>query len=128
MTTAHYVAYIGNLLRSGFANDWADRKHDIALYDCASSRWHDSVIPTRPQDILDWVNHLRARYGKDPFVFCEFLERFATVEAAQAATPDLLTCFFKAHQVVRRTAIARRIQQIQNAGPPLTSDAADRRA
>lgn len=235
MTTDNYVAYIGI--------DWADRKHDIALYDCASSRWHDSVIPTRPQDILDWVNHLRAHYGtgriavaleqkrgpllyalcqydnlvlfpinprtvanyrkafqpsraksdpvdarilvelmqkhpekleawvagcpktralrqwvesrrmlvgekvrltnritaslksyfpqvldwfedKDTFVFCEFLERFANVEAAQAATPELLTCFFRAHQVVRRTAIARRIQQIQNAGPPLTSDAA----
>jgi hypothetical protein len=50
-----YVAYIGI--------DWADRKHDIALYDCATASWEESVISTRPQDILDWVNQLRQRYG-----------------------------------------------------------------
>jgi Transposase len=56
MTTDPYVAYIGI--------DWADRKHDIALYDCASGTWQESVIKTRPQDLLDWVNQLRTRYGK----------------------------------------------------------------
>ncbi len=56
MTTANYIAYVGI--------DWADRKHDIALDDCASDTWHESIIPTRPQDILDWVNQLRVRYGE----------------------------------------------------------------
>lgn len=50
-----YVAYVGI--------DWADRKHDIALYDCATETWEESTISTRPQDILDWVNQLRQRYG-----------------------------------------------------------------
>ena len=49
------VAYIGI--------DWADRKHDIVVYDCASNTWQESIIETRPQDILDWVNQLRDRYG-----------------------------------------------------------------
>jgi transposase len=233
MTTEPFVAYIGI--------DWADRKHDIALYDCVSSSWQESVIGTRPQDLLDWVNHLRTRYGtgriavgleqkrgpllyalcqydnlvlfpisprtvanyrkafqpsraksdpvdarilvelmqkhsqklehsvascpqtralrqwvesrrmlvdekvrltnritasvksyfpqvldwfedKDTFVFCEFLEQYADVESAQAATAEQLSQFFQTHQVVRRTAIARRIVQIEAAGPPLTVD------
>jgi hypothetical protein len=50
-----YVAYIGI--------DWADRKHDIALYDCATDTWQEYVIQSQPQDILDWVNQLRSRYG-----------------------------------------------------------------
>jgi Transposase len=56
MSTENYVAYIGI--------DWADRKHDIALYDCASDSWQESPIATRPQNILDWVNQLRCRYGE----------------------------------------------------------------
>jgi transposase len=234
MTTDNYVAYIGI--------DWADRKHDIALYDCASGTWQESIIQTRPQDLLDWVNHLRARYGegeiavgmeqkrgpllyalcqydnlvlfpinprtvanyrkafqpsraksdpvdarllvelmqkhpdklerwvagcpqtralrqwvesrrmlvgekvrlthritaslksyfpqvldwfedKDTLVFCEFIEQFSQVQTAQAATPQQLIQFFHAHKVTRKSAINRRIQQIQEAGPPLTTDA-----
>lgn len=233
MSTQNYVAYIGI--------DWADRKHDIALYDCTSDTWQESIIKTRPQDILDWVNQLRARYGdgkiavameqkrgpllyalcqydnlvlfpinprtvanyrkafqpsraksdpvdarllvelmqkhpeklvcwvpgcpqtralrqwvesrrmlvgekvrltnritaslksyfpqvldwfedKDTLVFCSFMEQFPSVTDAQAATPEQLTQFFRSHQAGRKTAIARRIQQIQEAGPPLTRD------
>jgi len=235
MTSETYVAYIGI--------DWADRKHDIAVYDCASDSWKDSRIGTRPQDLLDWVNQLRAQYGqgkiavaleqkrgpllyalcqydnlvlfpinprtvanyrkafqpsraksdpvdarilielmqkhsdkleawvagcsqtralrqwvesrrmlvqekvrltnritaslksyfpqvldwfedKDTLVFCDFLQQFPDVQSAQAATAQQLTTFFHAHTVVRRTAIARRLQQIQAAGPALTTDAA----
>jgi hypothetical protein len=54
MSTDPYVAYIGI--------DWADRKHDIAFYDCASATWQENLIKTRPQDLLDWVNQLRLRY------------------------------------------------------------------
>lgn len=235
MTTDPYVAYIGI--------DWADRKHDIALYDCASGTWQESVIKTRPQDLLDWVNQLRTRYGKgriavameqkrgpllyalcqydnlvlfpinprtvanyrkafqpsraksdpvdarilvelmqkhpekletwvagcpqtrelrqwvesrrmlvsekvritnritaalksyfpqvldwfddkDTGVFCAFMEQFPSVQAAQAASPETLTTFFQAHHSGRKSAIQRRLQQIHEAGPPLTSDAA----
>jgi transposase len=235
MSIQNYVAYVGI--------DWADRKHDIALYDCASGTWQESIIKTRPQDILDWVNQLRARYregkiavameqkrgpllyalcqydnlvlfpinprtlanyrkafqpsraksdpvdarllvelmqkhpekldrwvagcpqtralrqwvesrrmlvgekvrltnritaslkayfpqvldwfeDKDTLVFCSFMEQFPSVIDAQAATPQQLTQFFRAHQAGRKSAIARRIRQIQEAGPPLTRDKA----
>ena len=233
LASTDYVAYVGI--------DWADRKHDIALYDCATETWEEYVIQSRPQDILDWVNKLRARYGtgkiavaleqkrgpllyalcqydnlvlfpinprtvanyrkafqpsraksdpvdarllvelmqkhgdklevwkagcpkhralrqwvesrrmlvgekvrltnritaslksyfpqvldwfedKDTFVFCAFIEQFSDVKAAQAASADTLTQFFRTHHAGRRSAIARRIQQIQDAGPPLTED------
>lgn len=235
MSTQNYVAYIGI--------DWADRKHDIALYDCASGTWQEYIIKTRPQDLLDWVNQLRARYGegkiavgmeqkrgpllyalcqyenlvlfpinprtvanyrkafqpsraksdpvdarllvelmqkhpeklvcwvpdcpqtralrqwvesrrmlvgekvrltnritaalktyfpqaldwfedKDTLVFCSFMEQFPSVNDAQAATPEALTQFFRSHQSGRKSAITRRIQQIQDAGTPLTRDEA----
>jgi transposase len=68
--------------------------------------------------VLDWFE------DKDTGVFCAFVEQFPSVQAAQAATPDLLTQFFRAHHAGRRSAIERRIQQIQDAGPPLTRDEA----
>jgi transposase len=233
MSTQNYVAYIGI--------DWADHKHDIALYDCSSDTWQEYIIKTRPQDILDWVNQLRTRYGdgkiavameqkrgpllyalcqydnlvlfpinprtvanyrkafqpsraksdpvdarllvelmqkhpeklvcwipgcpqtralrqwvesrrmlvgekvrltnritaslksyfpqvldwfedKDTLVFCAFMEQFPSVIDAQTATAQHLTQFFRSHQAGRKSAIARRIQQIQEAGPPLTRD------
>jgi transposase len=233
MTSENYVAYIGI--------DWADRKHDIALYDCASDTWQEYIIKTHPQDILDWVNQLRARYGegkiavameqkrgpllyalcqydnlvlfpinprtvanyrkafqpsraksdpvdarllvelmqkhpeklelwvagcpqtralrqwvesrrmlvgekvrltnritaslksyfpqvldwfedKDTLVFCSFMEQFPSVIDAQAASPEELTQFFRSHHAGRKSTLARRIQQIQDAGPPLTRD------
>jgi hypothetical protein len=68
--------------------------------------------------VLDWFE------DKDTFVFCDFLQCFPDVQSAQAATTQQLTVFFQTHAVVRRTAIARRLQQIQEAGPPLTPDEA----
>jgi transposase len=66
--------------------------------------------------VLDWFE------DKDTLVFCAFMEQFPCVSAAQAATPEQLTQFFRSHQAGRKSAIARRIQQIQEAGPPLTRD------
>lgn len=76
--------------------------------------------------VLDWFE------DKDTSVFCEFLQHFPDVQSAQAATPQQLTQFFRSHQVVCKSAfvfavsqrIARRIEQIQDAGPPLTRDQA----
>lgn len=66
--------------------------------------------------VLAWFD------DKDTLVFCSCMEQFPTVTAAQAATPEQLTQFFRCHQAGRKSAIARRIQQIQEAGPPLTRD------
>jgi transposase len=80
-----------------------------------------SVKTYFPQ-VLDWFD------DKDTLVFCSFMEQFPSVIDAQAATPQQLTQFFRSHQAGRKTAdswceaFARRIQQIQEAGPPLTRD------
>jgi hypothetical protein len=66
--------------------------------------------------VLDWFE------DKDTLVFCSCLQQFSSVMDAQAATPEQLTQFFRSHQVGRKSAIARRLQQIQQAGPPLTGD------
>ncbi|MEM8806252.1 MAG: transposase [Cyanobacteria bacterium P01_G01_bin.38] len=68
--------------------------------------------------MLDWFK------DKDTLVFCEFIEQFEDVKSAQAATAETLTQFFRDHRAGRRSAIARRLQQIQKAGPPLTEDKA----
>ena len=68
--------------------------------------------------VLDWFE------DKDTLVFCAFMELFPCVNAAQTATPEQLTQFFRSHHAGRKSAINRRIQQIQDAGPPLTNDAA----
>lgn len=57
-----FVAYIGI--------DWADRKHDICLYDAATQQREYSVIGATPQAIADWVNHLQQRYGNAPIAIC----------------------------------------------------------
>jgi hypothetical protein len=64
--------------------------------------------------VLDWFE------DKDTQVFCEFLEHYPTLKAAQSATPEELTQFFQQHRVVRRSASTRRIEQIAASGIPLT--------
>jgi transposase len=56
LSTTAYDAYIGI--------DWADRKHDINLYDCQSDSWQHYTIQASPEAIADWVNQLRQRYGQ----------------------------------------------------------------
>jgi transposase len=50
-----FAAYIGI--------DWADRKHDISLYDPQTQSWSHTIIQSTPEAIADWVNQLRQRYG-----------------------------------------------------------------
>jgi transposase len=66
--------------------------------------------------VLDWFE------DKDTQVFCAFVERYPELKAAQAATAEDLTTFFRNHQVIRHSAITRRIEQIATAGIPLTED------
>lgn len=58
----NFVAYIGI--------DWADRKHDICLYDATTKQREYSVIGAHPQAIADWVNTLQQRYGNAPIAVC----------------------------------------------------------
>jgi transposase len=60
--TTHFVAYIGI--------DWADRKHDICLYDPGAQTQEYRVIGAQPQDIADWVHTLQQRYGNAPIAVC----------------------------------------------------------
>jgi len=66
--------------------------------------------------LLDWFE------DKDTQVFCAFVERYPTLKNAQAATSEELTRFFRSHQVIRRSAMTRRIEQIAASGIPLTED------
>jgi transposase len=68
--------------------------------------------------VLDWFE------DKDTLAFCEFLEQFPNLLAAQAATDGDLGQFFRSHHIIRKATIQRRTQQIQDAGPPLTRDEA----
>lgn len=233
MSQNQYAAYIGI--------DWADRKHDIHLYDPTTGQTEDSIIGARPQEVKDWVASLQQRYGnaplavcteqkrgpliyalcqyenlvlfpinprtvanyrkafqpsraksdpvdarilvelllkhgdklpiwqpesadiralrqwvesrrmlvgekvrltnriiaalknyypqvldwfedKDTRVFCNFVQQYPTVKAAQAAPAEELTQFFRTHGVVRRSAITRRLEQIAKAGIALSED------
>ena len=65
--------------------------------------------------VLEWFK------DKDTQVFCEFLLKYPTLKAAQEATPEELTKFFHIHNVVRKTAINRRLESIKE-GKLLTED------
>jgi len=77
-----------------------------------------SALKNYYPQVLDWFE------DKDTQVFCEFLEHYPTLKAAQAATAAELTQFFRVHRVIRRSAITRRIEQIASSGIPLTEDPA----
>lgn len=62
MNQAAYAAYIGI--------DWADRKHDIYLYDCTTGKVEESIIGSQPDAIAAWVEDLRKRYGKALLAGC----------------------------------------------------------
>jgi hypothetical protein len=49
--TDDFTAYIGM--------DWADRKHDISLYDRQTQSGSQGTIQSSPETIADWVNHWR---------------------------------------------------------------------
>ncbi|MGJ3248786.1 MAG: IS110 family transposase [Elainellaceae cyanobacterium] len=62
VSDSSYVAYIGI--------DWADRKHDICLYDPATGEPEYSVIGHLPEAIDAWVEGLRKRFGSQPIAVC----------------------------------------------------------
>jgi hypothetical protein len=60
LTKQQYAAHI--------SIDWADRKHDIGLYDCQTKTWEHKAIQASPEAIADWVNGLRRQYGDRPLL------------------------------------------------------------
>lgn len=47
------------------AIDWADQKHDVALFDPSTGKKEDLVIKHKPEDLADFVADLRMRLGCD---------------------------------------------------------------
>lgn len=74
-----------------------------------------SALKNYYPQVLEWFR------DKDTHVFCDFVEQYPTLKAAQAASEDELRAFFKSHRVVRESAIQRRLKQIQT-DVPLTED------
>ena len=50
--------------------DWADQKHDVALYDQRGGRPECSVLKHTPEAIDDWACGLRERFGGRPIAVC----------------------------------------------------------
>jgi hypothetical protein len=61
--------------------DWADRKHDIYLYDCTTGQVEESVIGSQPDAIAAWVEGLRKRYGTAMLALCSEQKRGPLVYA-----------------------------------------------
>jgi transposase len=57
-----YTAYIGI--------DWADRKHDICLYDPNTQQFEFSVIGSQPEAIATWAEELRKRFNTGAIAIC----------------------------------------------------------
>jgi hypothetical protein len=65
--------------------------------------------------VLDWFD------DKDTLIFCQFVERWTSLESAQRARPSSLRKFFHAHNARYPQVIERRIQATKSA-IPLTTD------
>jgi len=65
--------------------------------------------------VLQWFNDI------DTQMFCEFMQKWSTLEKAKYARKSTLTKFFKSHRCVRSAVIEKRLKAIQQA-MPLTED------
>jgi transposase len=59
--------------------------------------------------LLQWFEDI------DTLIFCNFVQRWSTLQKAQSARKDTLEKFFKAHNCVRPAVINRRIKAIKEA-------------
>ena len=60
--SSEFVAYIGI--------DWADRKHDLCLYDPNTQQFEYSVISSQPEAIEAWADGLRKRFHGKAVAIC----------------------------------------------------------
>ena len=44
------------------AIDWADKKHDVSLYDQTTAERQQTIIHHTPQALQEWALSLRARF------------------------------------------------------------------
>jgi len=52
--------------------DWADKKHDVCEHVIGTSKYHYSVILSKPESLHEWVMSLKKRYpGRTIAVACE---------------------------------------------------------
>lgn len=102
--------------RPGPRIDWADQKHDF----CLQETGREGVEHSEHPHVLQWFR------DKSTVLFCDFLERWPSLEAAQAARRDVLERFFHSHNVRGRFRIDARIDAIKSA-MPLTDDSVSSR-
>jgi transposase len=95
---------------------WVESRRMLVGEKVRLTNWLTSALKNYYPQVLDWFE------DKDPQVFCEFLEHYPTLKAAQTATESELTQFFRMHRVIRRSAITRCVEQIATSGIPLTED------
>jgi len=50
--------------------DWADRKHDLCLLPAGAAKRESSVLPHRPEAIVQWAEQLRTRFAGRPIAVC----------------------------------------------------------
>jgi len=81
-----------------------------------TNRLRNTLKQYYPQ-ILDWFDHV------DTHVFCEFVERWPTLEKAKRARKSTLTKFFAQHRMRRANVLQRRFEAI-DAATALTTDKA----
>jgi transposase len=58
----HFAAFI--------AVDWSDEKHDVALFDPATSQRETYTIPHSAHSINEWATSLRTRFSGQPVAVC----------------------------------------------------------
>lgn len=81
-----------------------------------TNRLRNTLKQYYPQ-ILDWFDHI------DTLVFCEFVERWPTLEKAKRARKSTFTSFFAKHRMRRANVLERRFNAISSA-TALTTDKA----
>jgi hypothetical protein len=74
-STTEFAAFVGI--------DWADRKHDVCLLAAGSSTREFSVLVHRPEEIAQWAEGLRQRFGGRPIAVCLEIVRGPLVYALQ---------------------------------------------
>jgi hypothetical protein len=52
------------------AIDWADKQHDLCLYDAATGHTEKAKLKQTPEAISEWATKLRARYGGRNIAVC----------------------------------------------------------
>jgi transposase len=65
--------------------------------------------------VIDWFKE------KDTTIFCDFIQKWPSLDVAKRARASTLTAFFHAHHVRRKNLIKQRIESIKSARP-LTLD------